>query len=175
MNKLVCIAAMGLILFVAGVSSVMSQTQIAEGYTLVKTSTGPAVCLGRWVPSRDVALPGVCEGEMVDLSHFNAVSARMTADKLDQILLALSALDQKSAINNDQIKQLIDVNLKTQASLDEQVRQVSDLLHESINKRFGELSEKLLGDESFKKEIEKLKADILKEVETTIKQNKRAK
>src|SRR5512135_2712781 len=99
MKRLVCIAAMGLILFGAGVSSVSSQTQIAEGYTIVKTSTGPAVCLGRWVPSKDVALPGVCEGEMMDLSYFNAISTRMTADKLDQILLALSALDQKSAIN----------------------------------------------------------------------------
>jgi len=173
MKTLACIAAMGLILFVAGVSSVRSQTQISEGYTLVKTATGPAVCLGRWVPPRDVALPGVCEGEMVDLNHFNAVSSRMTADKLDQMLLALSALDQKLAINNEQIKQLIDINVKTQTSLDEQVRQVSDLLHETITKRFDELPEKILEDEAFKKEIEKLKADILKEVETTIKQNKR--
>ena len=163
MKTLACIAAMGLILFVAGVSSVRSQTQISEGYTLVKTATGPAVCLGRWVPPRDVALPGVCEGEMVDLNHFNAVSSRMTADKLDQ----------KLAINNEQIKQLIDINVKTQTSLDEQVRQVSDLLHETITKRFDELPEKILEDEAFKKEIEKLKADILKEVETTIKQNKR--
>jgi hypothetical protein len=175
MKTFVCIAAMGIMLFAGGVSPVWSQTQIGEGYTMVRTSTGPAVCLGRWVPPRDVALPGVCEGEMVDLSHFNAVSSRMTADKLDQILLALSALDQKSAVNNDQVKQLIDINLRTQASLDEQVRQVSDLLHESINRRFDELSGKLLEDESFRKEIEKLKADILKEVETTIKQNKRAK
>ena len=88
--------------------------------------------------------------------------SRMTADKLDQILFALSALDQKSAINNDQIKQLIDINLKTQASLDEQVRQVSDLLHESINKRFSELSEKLLEDESFRKRSRNLKPTFCK-------------
>ncbi|HMK50267.1 MAG TPA: hypothetical protein VK435_09455 [Thermodesulfovibrionales bacterium] len=171
MKTIVCSVAIGVMLFGAGVSPVGSQAQIAEGYTMVKTPTGPAVCLGRWVPSKDVALPGVCEGEMVDLGHFNAVSSRITADKLDQILLTLAAIDQKEAVNNDQMRQLIDINLKTQASADEQVKQVSDLLHESINKRFDDLSEKLLEDEAFKKEIEKLKADILKEVETAVKRN----
>jgi hypothetical protein len=148
---------------------------VVEGYTLVRSGTGTLVCLGRWVPSRDIALPGVCEGQLVDINHFNAISSRLTSDKLDQMLLALSSLDQKLAINNEQIKQLIDVNVKTQTSIDEQVRQVSDLLHETITKQFDGLPEKILEDESFKKEIEKLKEDILKEVENIIKQNKRTK
>jgi hypothetical protein len=148
---------------------------VVDGYTLVRSSTGTLVCLGRWVPSRDIALPGVCEGDMVDINHFNAVSSRLTSDKLDQMLLALSSLDQKLAINNEQIKQLIDVNVKTQTSIDEQVRQVSDLLHETIAKRFEGLPAKILEDESFKEELEKLKEDILKEVENIIKQNKRTK
>jgi hypothetical protein len=175
MKKISCIFTIGLILFVTGVSSVRSQTQVVEGYTLVRSGTGTLVCLGRWVPSRDIALPGVCEGELVDINHFNAVSSRMTSDKLDQMLLALSSLDQKLAINNEQIKKLIDVNVKTQTSIDEQVRQVSDLLHETITKRFEGLPGEILEDESFKKELEKLKEDILKEVENIIKQNKRTK
>ena len=172
MKNLSCIFTIGLILFVTGVSSVRSQTQVVEGYTLVRSGTGTLVCLGRWVPSRDVALPGVCEGELVDINHFNAVSSRMTSDKLDQMLLALSSLDQKLAINNEQIKQLIDVNIKTQTSIDEQVKQVSELMNETITKRFEGLSGEILEDESFKKEIDKLKEDILKEVENIIKLNK---
>jgi hypothetical protein len=175
MKKLSCIFTIWLILFVTGVSSVRSQTQVVEGYTLIRSGNGTLVCLGRWVPSRDVALPGVCEGELVDINHFNAVSSRLTSDKLEQMLLALSSLDQKLAINNEQIKQLIDVNVKTQTSIDEQVRQVSDLLRETITKRFDGLTEKILEDDSFKEAIEKLKEDILKEVENIIKQNKRAK
>jgi len=175
MKKISCIFTIGLILFVTGVSSVRSQTQVVDGYTLVRSNTGTLVCLGRWVPSRDIALPGVCEGDMVDINHLNAVSSRLTSDKLDQMLLALSSLDQKLAINNEQIKQLIDVNVKTQTSIDEQVRQVSDLLHETIAKRFEGLPAKILEDESFKEELEKLKEDILKEVENIIKQNKRTK
>lgn len=175
MKKLLCIVTIGLILFATGISSVRSQTQVFEGYTLVRSGTGTSVCLGRWVPSRDIALPGVCEGQLVDINHFNAVSSRLTSDKLDQMLLALSSLDQKLAINNEQIKQLIDVNVKTQTSIDEQVRQVSDLLQETITKRFDGLPEKILEDESFKKEIAKLKEDILKEVENIIKKNKRTK
>jgi len=112
---------------------------------------------------------------MVDINHLNAVSSRLTSDKLDQMLLALSSLDQKLAINNEQIKQLIDVNVKTQTSIDEQIRQVSDLLHETIAKRFEGLPAKILEDESFKEELEKLKEDILKEVESIIKQKKRTK
>jgi hypothetical protein len=175
MKKLLCIVTIGLILFFTGISSVRSQTQLVEGYTLVRSGSGTLVCLGKWVPSRDVALPGVCEGQLVDINHLNAVSSRLTSDKLDQMLLALSSLDQKLAINNEQIKQLIDVNIKTQTSIDEQVRQVSDLLHETITKRFEGLPAKILEDESFKKELEKLKEDILKEVEDIIKRNKRTK
>jgi len=126
---------------------------------------GTQVCLGRWIPPRDVALPGVCEGQIIDVTQLTAVSARLTADRLDRILLALASLDQKLAINNDQVKQLIEANVKTQTSIDQQVRQVSDLLRETIARRFEALPEEILANDLFKKELEKLKEDILKEVE----------
>jgi hypothetical protein len=165
MKTLTCVITVGLILFILGASLAQSQTQELEGYTLVRGPSGTLVCLGRWVPSRDVALPGVCEGQLVDINQLTAVSARLTADRLDQMLLALASLDQKLAINNDQIKQLIESTVKTQTSIDQQVSQVSDLLSEVITERFDALPEKILANDSFKKELETLKEDILKEVE----------
>jgi hypothetical protein len=165
MKTLFCVATTLLVFFIISVSSVQSQTQVVEGYTLIRGSSGTVVCLGRWIPSRDVALPGTCEGQIVDLTQLSAVSSRQTVDRLEQILFALASLDQKLAINNDQIKQLIEANVKTQTSIDHQVRQVSDLLREAITTRFDTLPDEMLTKDSFRKEIEKLKEDILKEVE----------
>jgi ABC-type transporter Mla subunit MlaD len=101
----------------------------------------------------------------VDLTQLSAVSSRQTVDRLEQILFALASLDQKLAVNNDQIKQLIEANVKTQTSIDHQVSQVSNLLREAITTRFDTLPDEMLTKDSFRKEIEKLKEDILKEVE----------
>lgn len=165
MKTLVCVITMALVFFMAGVTSVQSQTQVLDGYTLIRGASGTVVCLGRWIPPKDVALPGTCEGQVVDVAQLTAISSRLTADRLDQILFALSSLDQKLAINNDQLKQLIEATIKTQTSIDEQVSQVSDLLRETITTRFAALPESMRANDLFKKEIEKLKEDILKEVE----------
>ena len=165
MKTLVCVITMALVFFMAGVTSVQSQTQVLDGYTLIRGASGTVVCLGRWIPPKDVALPGTCEGQVVDVAQLTAISSRLTADRLDQILFALSSLDQKLAINNDQLKQLIEATIKTQTSINEQVSQVNDLLRETITTRFAALPESMLANDLFKKEIEKLKEDILKEVE----------
>ena len=165
MKALLCIIIMGVVFFIAGVPPVRSQTQALDGYTLIRGASGTLVCLGRWVPSRDVALPGFCEGQVVDVTQLTAISSRLTADRLEQILLALGSLDQKLAVNNDQVRQLIEATIKTQTSIDEQVRQVSDLLREAITTRFDTLPKEILANDSFRKELEKLKEDILKEVE----------
>jgi hypothetical protein len=136
-----------------------------DGYTLIRGASGTLVCLGRWVPPKDVALPGTCEGQIVDITQLSAVSSRLTADRLEQILFAIAALDQKLAISNDHLKQLIETNIKTQTSIDEQVSQVSDLMREAINTRFETLPEEIMTKDSFRKEVEKLREDILKEVE----------
>jgi Glu-tRNA(Gln) amidotransferase subunit E-like FAD-binding protein len=165
MRTLVCVITMVVVFFMTGVTSVQSQTQMLDGYTLIRGASGTVVCLGRWIPSKDVALPGTCEGQVVDIAQLTAISSRLTADRLDQILFALSSIDQKLAINNDQIRQLIEVTNKTQTSIDEQVSQVSDILREKINTRFNALPKSVLASDLFQKEIEKLKEDILKEVE----------
>lgn len=165
MKTFICIAAIWLALFVAGASSVRCQTQVVEGYTLLNSGRGTVVCLGRWVPPTDIALPGVCEGQMVDVAQLTAISTRLSADRLDQVFFALTSIDQKLAVTNDQLERLIEATVKTQTSIDEQVRQVSELLTQTITERFDTLPEEILANDSFKEEIAKLKEDILKEVE----------
>lgn len=165
MKTLICITTIWLVFFIVGASSVQSQTQVVEGYTFIRGGTGPQVCLGRWIPPKDVALPGVCEGQVVGVDQLTAISTRLSADRLDQLLLALTSIDQKLAVNNDQIKRLIEATVNTQTSIDQQVRQVSEFLRETITKRFDALPEEILSNDLFKEEITKLKEDILKEVE----------
>jgi hypothetical protein len=110
-------------------------------------------------------LPGVCQGQIVDVAQFTAVSAKLSADKLDQLLLALFSIDQKLALNNDQVNRLIEVTVTTQTSIDQQVSQVGELLYETIARRFDALPEEILSNDLFREELRKLKEDILKEVE----------
>jgi len=165
MKKLICVTAIWLVFFIAGASPVRSQTQVVEGYTFMSGNRGLQVCLGRWVPPTDVALSGVCDGQVVDVAQLTAISARLSADRLDQLLLSLAAIDQKLAVNNDQVKQLIEATVNTQTSIDQQVKQVSELLSETITKRFDALPEEILANNLFREEIAKLKEDILREVE----------
>jgi len=165
MKTLICVAATWLVFSSVGASPAMSQSQVIEGYTFLRGALGPQVCLGRWIPPRDVASPGYCDGQLVDVSQLTAVSARVSADRLDQILLALTSIDQKLALNNDQIKQLIETTTDTQASIDQQVIQVSEILSDTITKRFEALPEDILSNDLFRNELTKLKEDILREVE----------
>jgi hypothetical protein len=165
MKTLICATTIWLVFFIAGVSSVQSQTEMLEGYTFIRGATGPQVCLGRWIPSRDVTLPGVCDGQIVDVAQLTAISARLSADRLNQIVLVLTEIDQKLADNNNQINRLIEATVNTQTAIDQQVGQVSELLHDAITKRFDALPEEILANDSFKEELTKLKEDILKEVE----------
>ncbi|OGW38752.1 MAG: hypothetical protein A2Y97_05880 [Nitrospirae bacterium RBG_13_39_12] len=165
MKTLICVITICLVFFVVGASSVQSQTQVFQGYTFVRGGTGTNICLGTWVPSRDISLPGVCEGQMVDVDQLAAISTKQSADRLEQMLFALSSIDQKLSFNNDQIQKLIEVTVDTKTSIDQQVSQVSELLSEAIIERFDVLPEEILSNDKFKKEIVKLKEDILKEVE----------
>jgi hypothetical protein len=179
MKTFIYSAIIGLLHLILSTSPVGAQAQEIEGYTFVRTVSGTSVCLGRWIPPRSVGLPGRCEGELVDVSQLNAVSARTSAEKLDQIFTFLVAIDEKMAINNDQVSQLIGAATATQASIEEQVRQMNELersrieeqqektaetLQEAINKRFEELPKAILESDVFKEEMEKLRKDILEEV-----------
>jgi hypothetical protein len=165
MKKWICLSLVCLGIFVAGASPVHSQTQGATGYTFLRGSLGPQVCVGQWVPSSDAAVPGTCEGQLMGVAQFTAVSSEQSADRLDQMLVSLASIDQKLAVSNDQMERLIDATVNTQKSINDQVRSVSNMLHETISRRFDELPAEMLASEEFKKEISKLKEEILGDVE----------
>jgi hypothetical protein len=165
MKKWLFLTVIFLGLFSVGTSPVLSQAQGTSGYTFLRGSLGPQVCVGRWVPSSDVALPGTCEGQLMDVAQFTAVSSEQSADRLDQMLVSLDSIDQKLAVSNDQLGRLIDATVNTQKSIDEQVRSANNILLETISRRFDELPAEMLASEEFKKELTKLKEEILGDVE----------
>ncbi len=152
-----------LICLVAGVSA--AQGQDSENYTFFSNEYGPQICFGTWVPSSDVALPGVCQGQTMPLYQVNALSGRQTVDKLDKMLLFLEAMDQKLSVGNDQMNSLIETTVNTQTLLEQYSQLVSESLSEAIDRRFDELPKEIMDNELFKQELDKLKTDILKEVE----------
>lgn len=165
MKALSCFTAVWLLFLVLVVSSVQSETQVLEGYTFIRGATKTSVCLGRWIPPRDVGLTGVCDGQVADVDQLSALSAKLSADRLDQLLGVLSSIDQKMAVSNEQIRKLVQATSDTRDSIDQQVTQVSDLLYETITQRFDELPEEIMTNDRFREEITKLREDILKEVE----------
>ena len=163
MKTLICITALWLVFFIAGTSP--AQGQGSEGYTFITGERGPQICVGRWVPPTDVALPGVCDGQMFGLSQLSALSAKQTVDRLDQLLTVLGSIDQRLAANNDLVFQLIATTNNTQSSIDQQVRQGGEFLRDTIARRFEALPKEILGNDLFREELTKLKEDILEEVE----------
>ena len=163
MKTFVCTIVIGLLFFIFAMSEVCAQMPGDEGYTIISGPEGPQVCIGKWVPSNDVALPGFCDGQFVEMNQFTALSARQSADRLYQVLKALTSIDQKLAINNDQIKQLIEATVNAQVS-NQWLRQ-GNFLRERITKRFDELSKEMPANGLYKEQITELKEDILKEIE----------
>ncbi len=164
MKTVVCITAIWLLFFVGDMPAVRAQMPGDEGYTVINGPSGPQVCTGKWVPSKDVALPGSCEGQLSDVNQFAAIAARQSADTLYQVLVTLASIDQKLAVNNDQIRRLIEGTINPLVS-NERLRQ-SNLLREQITKRFDELPKEMLANDLYKEQIAELKEDILKEIET---------
>ncbi|MBI5074862.1 MAG: hypothetical protein HZB62_06805 [Nitrospirae bacterium] len=171
MKRIIGIATVCFALIIICASSAQSQTQEIGGYTVVRGGSGSIICIGRWVPSTDPGRPGYCEGQMADPSQLTAISARQTADKLDQLLIFLESIDQKLADNNAQMERLIEATINTQTSINEtqtsinqQTAQVGELMHDTISTRVDALSRRVLASDTFKKELEKLKQDILTDI-----------
>ena len=145
-------------------SSVQSQTQEIGGYTVIRGGTSSIICVGRWVPSKEAGRPGVCEGQLADVSQLTAISTRQTAERLEQLLPVLESIDQKLADNTVQIERLIEATVNTQASIKRQGEQVEELMHDTISSRVDALSKRVLANDTFRQELEKLKQDILRDL-----------
>ena len=156
-------AIWGMFMFVCA-SSVQSQTQEIGGYTVIRGGTSSIICVGRWVPSKEAGRPGVCEGQLADVSQLTAISTRQTAERLEQLLPVLESIDQKLADNTVQIERLIEATVNTQASIKRQGEQVEELMHDTISSRVDALSKRVLANDTFRQELEKLKQDILRDL-----------
>lgn len=167
-KKLICVTALWVLFIIICAPSVQAQTQEIGGYTVIRGGANSIICLGRWVPSTEAGRPGVCEGQMADVSQLTAISTRQTADRLDQLLIVLESIDQKLTDNNVQIERLIErlieATINTQASLNQQAGQVGELMHDTISTRVDALSRRVLANDTFRKELEKLKQDILTDI-----------
>lgn len=164
MKKSICLAAVCLGFLLGMAIPAYCQSQVVEGYTFIRGPAGPLVCLGQWVPSGDPALPGTCQGQLVDVTQLTAVSAGQSADRLSDILDSLDSIDQKIAVSNDRLERLIDATVSTQNAIDEQSRSVSEVLRETIIRRFDELPAKMMESKEFREEMTKLKEEILSDV-----------
>ncbi len=162
MKTLSCITALWLVFLISGASPAQGQ---GEGYTFITSERGPQICIGRWIPPTDVGLAGFCDGQVFGLPQLSAISAKQTVDRLDLLLGVLTSIDQRLAVSNDQISQLIQANVNTQTSIEQQVRRGGELLRDTISRRFDNLPKEILANDLFKEELRKLKEDILREVE----------
>ena len=161
MKQFIFGAAIWVIFMFVCASSVQSQTQEIGGYTVIRGGTSSIICVGRWVPSKEAGRPGVCEGQLADVSQLTAISTRQTAERLEQLLPVLEAIDQKLADNTVQIERLIEATVNTQASIKRQGEQVGELMHDTLSSRVDALSKRVLANDTFRQELEKLKQDIL--------------
>jgi len=163
-KTVVCVFAAFLIIFISEIPSAWSQTTEVVGYTIVTTNEGPQICLGTWVPPANVAQPGFCQGQMLDVFQLTAVSARKSADELNELLIVLTSIAEKLDVNNKQVEQLIKItaSLAPIVQLDSERKKS---LHEAITQRFDALPKDVLTNDLFKKELIKLREDILSKVD----------
>jgi hypothetical protein len=164
MKKFFCVTVICLIFVFSGASPVRSQNQVIDEYAIINGPSGPQVCLGKWVPPTDIALPGSCVGQVVDIAQLTAVSSKESVVKLDQVLRVLVSIDERLALNNNQVARLVQAAVASQSS-DEQRRLARDLLLDAISKRFDAMPKEITSADLLSKELAKLKQDILKEVE----------
>ncbi len=158
-GTVVCLALM----FVLAPSA-RAQTLEIEGYTVIRAGASSIICLGRWSPSKEAGRPGSCDGQLADVSQLTAISSRQTADRLDQLLPLLESIDRRLADNTAQIERLIEATINTQTSINRQAEQFGELMHDTVSSRIDALSKRVLANEAFRKELEKMKQDILTDI-----------
>jgi DNA anti-recombination protein RmuC len=142
-----------------------TQAQDQDGYAFVNGIRGPEVCVGQYTAPSSSDVNGICRGELMGLQQFSAAAARQSADSLDRIVSSLEAIDQKLAANNEQLQRL------TEASADargDSLREEMARLKEAIASRFEAIPEELISSPEFKDEMDRLKADIIAEVNSRL-------
>jgi hypothetical protein len=159
MKKLICFTVSVLLVLILGLP--LRSTAQESGYNFIRGPFGPQVCIGRWVPPTSNDVSGTCVGQVLDVVQFNAVSSRLSADRLDQATGLLESIDARLAAGNDKLDRLIDAAI----TLGEvPVAGQDSELSTTIAGRFDAIPAELLANDLFKQELAKLKKDILNEV-----------
>ncbi len=163
MRRSLLVAAIVLASMITAASPAYCITQEAGGYTFIKGETGSQVCVGTWVPPSSVGKPGDCEGELMDVAQFSAVTATQSIDRLDQLVNSLSSIDEKMAASNAQLQRLIDVELDMLTLLDQQSAQSYEQLRAAISSKFDAAPTEFRSYRAAREAIKKLREDIMKE------------
>jgi hypothetical protein len=124
-----------------------------EGMMILPSTYGDQICLGNW--NSDL---GRCDGPAVSSGALAAISAAKSADKLEQIRRLLDTLNNGLSANTQAL-------LNIQKSADLQSRPAGESIKQAIAKRFDAIPAGVLTEGSVRREIEKLKEDILLEVD----------
>jgi hypothetical protein len=160
MRAPVFIAAISLVFSIFGTSPARSQTLEMEGYSIVAGTQGPMVCMGNWVRVSPLQT-GLCDGPLVDVPQFAAISARQTADKLDLLLEVLTSIDDKLTVSNDEMKELVKATtVGSRASTEQRVKEVGELVRRDVVTRFDALPGKIMANEELVKLREAIVGDI---------------
>jgi len=162
MKTLICMIVLGIIVMILH-PSVNAQTSPVMEYdnkVIIPGDYGDdTICLNGWVPPQTgnligSSVPGACKGTEISAMALAAISAKTSADKLEQIRLLLEQL------NSNLIKALPE-NKKSSAEKD---RLTNDALRELIVERFDALPPEALANRQFKEALNKLEQDLLEAV-----------
>ena len=124
-----------------------------EGMVILPSTYGDLLCLGVW--NSDLKR---CDGPAVSSGALAAISAAKSVDKLEQIRLLLDKMNNGLSANTQAL-------LSIQKSVDLQSRPVKESIKQAIAARFNAIPSGILTDDSVRNEIERLKKDILLEVD----------
>ncbi|HLG22013.1 MAG TPA: hypothetical protein VI382_04300 [Candidatus Manganitrophaceae bacterium] len=130
-----------------------SQIQNYEGMVILPSTYGDLICLGNW--NSDLKR---CDGPAVSSGALAAISAAKSVDKLEQIRLLLDTMNSGLSAHT---QALLDIK----KTIDLQNHPAKESIKQAITTRFDAIPAEILTDDSVRKEIERLKEDILLEVD----------
>lgn len=123
-----------------------------DGNIILPSTFEDLICLGNWNAELER-----CEGSAVSSGALAAISAAKSADRLEQIRLLLDAMNNSLSANTQALRDI-------QRSFGPQTGPANGSLQEAILTRFDAIPAGILTDDSVREELERLRNDILQEV-----------
>lgn len=130
-----------------------NQIQRYDGNVILPSTFEDLICLGNWNAELER-----CEGSAVSSGALAAISAAKSADRLEQIRLLLDSIHNRLSENTQAL-------LDLRKSFDLQNAPATQSLRQAIITRFDAVPAGILTDGLVKEELDRLRNDILGEVE----------